>query len=67
MKMHNWVDTPKGIVGIGTLDSPFIIPDNRIELTNQDIQNILTYETFCAEKYKEINDCIVGNRLFEDK
>jgi len=61
--MHNWVDTyltpPKGIIGIGTLDSPFIIPDNRIELTNQDIQNILTYETFCAEKYKEINKGIL--------
>ena len=46
---------PKGISGVGTLDSPFIFPDNRMELTDYDVQNILTYQTFCAEKYKEIN------------
>jgi len=43
---------PKGIIGIGTPDSPFIFPDNRIELTAQDVQNILTYQTFCAENYQ---------------
>ena len=38
---------PKGIVGLGTIECPFIFPDNRIELTDQDVQAILAYMEFC--------------------
>ena len=53
--MNIKIATPKGIMGDGTPDSPFIIPDNRLDLTKQEIADILAYEAFCTEKYNEVN------------